>query len=559
MNRTFSLTILLGIISLGVLGCSQEVDALSTDYLYEFGTPGTGDGQLGAPVQASLNSADTVYVIENGNDRVSVFDSDGKFQFKFGTYGTGDGQFIDPSGIVVGPSDKVYVLDKNNRRVQVFDSAGTYLTQFGSIGSSNGQFNLPQGIAVDAFENIYVADTSNQRIQKFDSNGNHLLTFGDGFGNLPGQFKEPSALAISDDGNIYVTDTRNHRVQVFNSDGEFQFIIGGSYGTGDGQFGLLTRGIGIDDDGNVFVGDFHANRYQVFDLDGNFIKTFGSFGTGPGQFNGPFTNPGFDSEGKIYIAESRNNRVQVLGSLEPVDVIPPVVTVSSETVEATSFSGANVSFTVTSIDDVDGSITPSCDATSGDVFTLGSTTITCTATDAAGNEGINSGIITINAAPLQTQKTFAIELLESSVGTDKKTIKGIEKAVKNIIKSQDEKYWETGDTLTKHGKKVFDGEKKAVKELLKIIKKDKETESYNAILSSVIDELVRIDSTLANNALSEAQLLSGEKVEKEIVKAEKELVKAADELAKGKPDKAIDKFKKVWEHAQHAIKHQSDD
>ena len=41
---------------------------------------------------------------------------------------------------------------------------------------------------------------------------------------------------------------------------------------------------------------------------------------------------------------------------------------------------------------------------------------------------------------------------------------------------------------------------------------------------------------------------------KHIEKAEKELVKAQDELDKGKPDKAIDKYKKAWQEAVHAIK-----
>ena len=310
--------LLLGVLFSAILlgfSFSQDANAVPTDYLYEFGT---GDGQLGGPIQASLNSLDVVYVIENGNDRVSVFDSTGAFQFKFGSFGTGNGQFIDPAGIVVGPSDDVYVLDKNNRRVQIFDPAGNYLGQFGSIGSANGQFNLPQGIAVDKFENIYVADTFNQRIQKFDSIGNHLLTFGNGFGQLPGFFKDPSTLAIADNGDIYVTDTRNHRVQVFDSTGAFQFKFG-SFGTGDGQFQFEARGIGIDDEGNVFVGDLRAHRYQVFDLTGNFITSFGSFGSGNGQFNLPPASPGFDSVGNIYIADSRNHRVQVFGSIpDPV-------------------------------------------------------------------------------------------------------------------------------------------------------------------------------------------------------------------------------------------------
>jgi len=563
VKNYFSIIVLLGIVSLGILGYSEDVEAIPTDYLYEFGTAGTGDGQLGGTVQASLNSNDMVYVVENTNHRVSVFDSDGVFQFTFGTQGSGDGEFFYPVGIAVGPSDNVYVVDKNNYRIQIFDPAGDYLGQFGTFGSADGQFNLPHGIAIDESENLYIADYNNYRIQKFDSNGNHLLTFGSGPGNGPGVFKLPTTIAVSEDGNIYVTDTFNHRVQVFDPAGDYVASFGG-YGPGiPGKFGYEARGIGIDGDGNVFVGDLRGHRYNVYDLSGNFIETFGSQGSGPGEFSFPVANPGFDSEGKIYIADSSNNRVQVLGMLEPVDVVDPVVTVSSETVEATSFDGALVSFTVDATDNIEVTEGPTCDVVSGSEFALGDTEVTCTAEDAAGNIGTGIGIITVNSATLQTQKTFAVDLLNTINPADiidKKTSKGIKDAIKHITKSQDDKNWDTGDTLTKKGHKVFDEEKKAVKSLLKIIKKDKEIDSVISVITRVIDELVRIDSELANNALEDAQAFAGEKkADKEIAKAEKELEKALKELDKGKPDKAIDKYKKVWEHAQHAIKHHNDD
>ena len=537
-----------------------SASAISTDYLYEFGMSGTADGELGGPIQSSLNSVDNVYVIENGNDRVSVFDSSGTFLFTFGSFGTGNGQFIDPSGLVVGPSDNVYVLDKNNRRVQIFDPSGNFLGKFGSIGSATGQFNLPQGIAVDKFENIFVADTFNQRIQKFDSNGNHLLTFGSAFssGNLLG-FKDPSTIAIADNGNIYVTDTRNHRVQVFDPDGISLFTFG-SFGTGNGQFTFEARGIGIDESGNVFVGDLRAHRYQVFDLNGNFITTFGSFGTGNSQFNLPSASPGFDSKGNVFITESRNDRVQVFGN---ADSTSPIVTVPSDiTQKATSELGASVTFTATANDDTDGIITPTCLPSSNSIFPLGDTIVECTAQDAAGNTGNASFTVTVNPAPLQTQKSFAINILNDLKidASSDKTINKLDKAIKNIAKSQEEKNWETGDTLTKKGKKVFDGEKKAVKELLKIIKKDHESNLFNTLVSGVIDDLVRIDSELANNAVEDAKAFAGEKkADKEIVKAEKELVKATEDIAKDKPDKAIDHYKKAWEHAQKAMKHQVSD
>ena len=62
--------------------------------------------------------------------------------------------------------------------------------------------------------------------------------------------------------------------------------------------------------------------------------------------------------------------------------------------EATGASGASVSFTTSASDTVDGSVPVTCDHASGDTFSLGMTTVTCSAADAAGNS--TSGWFTIS-------------------------------------------------------------------------------------------------------------------------------------------------------------------
>ena len=81
--------------------------------------------------------------------------------------------------------------------------------------------------------------------------------------------------------------------------------------------------------------------------------------------------------------------------IEVLDVTPPVVTVESKTVEATGPDGAVVDYDATAVDNVDGPLTPTCVPPSGSLFPLGSTTVNCSATDAAGNTGTGSGTITV--------------------------------------------------------------------------------------------------------------------------------------------------------------------
>jgi hypothetical protein len=65
------------------------------------------------------------------------------------------------------------------------------------------------------------------------------------------------------------------------------------------------------------------------------------------------------------------------------------------TLEATGASGAAASFTVTAADAVDGSPPVSCSPASGSTFPLGTTTVTCRATDAHGNSATASFTVTV--------------------------------------------------------------------------------------------------------------------------------------------------------------------
>ena len=79
------------------------------------------------------------------------------------------------------------------------------------------------------------------------------------------------------------------------------------------------------------------------------------------------------------------------------DTTAPTLTVSgNKTVEATSASGAAVSFNAPSATDlVDGVVPASCDRASGSVFPLGTTTVTCTAEDSRDNKAEKTFTVTV--------------------------------------------------------------------------------------------------------------------------------------------------------------------
>ena len=81
---------------------------------------------------------------------------------------------------------------------------------------------------------------------------------------------------------------------------------------------------------------------------------------------------------------------------EPADTVPPQVLVPDDIViETDNENGATANFNPQAIDNIDELITPSCNNSSGSVFPIGTTEVTCTATDSAGNTSSNSFNVTI--------------------------------------------------------------------------------------------------------------------------------------------------------------------
>jgi hypothetical protein len=250
------------------------------------------------------------------------------------------------------------------------------------------------------------------------------------------------------------------------------------------------------------------------------------------------------------------------------DTTPPVITEpASITVDAAGISTA-VNIGTATASDIFGIQSITSDAP--DTFPLGDTEIHWTATDNNGNSATTT-TQTVTVLTPQTTKSQIIDELEllSSESLSKNTPKEISKAIKDIEKSLDEKYWQDEINLdSKKGDKVFKEEGDAVHRLLEIIKKndddkkkddDKHKSESAEFLDKIqltINRIINVDRTLAQIAINQAADSAGNhKSDNEIYKANSEMNKAQSEIDKGKPDKAIDRFEKAWNHAQKAIKH----
>jgi len=173
------------------------------------------------PVGLAIDSENRfLYVADTQQDQVIVFDADTlKLIRKIGTGGknhwlTTPGDFSAPSNVALDKDRNVYVTDTMNNRVEIFDADGKYIGMFGKHGDGPGYFARPKGIAIDSDGHIWVADSLQDRVQVFNRDG-QLLTWIGGHGHYPGQFEALIGIAIDKKNHVFTTEQYPGRMQMF--------------------------------------------------------------------------------------------------------------------------------------------------------------------------------------------------------------------------------------------------------------------------------------------------------------------------------------------------------
>jgi sugar lactone lactonase YvrE len=216
---------------------------------------------------------------------VAIYDTEGQLLRHWGRQGKADCEFDCPGGIAVGRDGRVYVADQTNHRVQVFDGTGNFLLTWGEYGSGPGQFGGaepayartggPQFLALDAAGNVWTTEGMNCRVQQFTPEGKFLHAWGDGedkTGHLGGFFKWADGkqgrlqgaigICIDRQDQIWVSAVSG-RVQQFTPDGRYVQGVGEGQGDGPGEF-FIPHGMAMDSKGHLYVVDTLNHRVQQF-------------------------------------------------------------------------------------------------------------------------------------------------------------------------------------------------------------------------------------------------------------------------------------------------------
>ncbi|MDX2163110.1 MAG: TIGR03663 family protein [bacterium] len=293
----------------------QPLLAFSTYQNQAEGSP----NNLSHPLDLAVDAERNLYVADEFNNRVVVFDQTGQVVRQYGSSAESPLLLTRPNGIDLGADGNVYIADTWAYRVQVAAPDGTLLSAWGQPGQYGIEAQTepvdglwgPRDIVTDPEGRVYIADTGNKRVRVYTASGEFIRDIGTG-GSAPGQLDEPAGMTVSPDGRLFVADTWNRRISVFSTaDGSplYQFNVLGWYeDLGNRPY------VAVDPLRDLlYVGDPDAARVLVYTTNGTCIGSFGQKGdpTLPmdGSSFGVISGITLDADGNVYIADSAANRV----------------------------------------------------------------------------------------------------------------------------------------------------------------------------------------------------------------------------------------------------------
>ena len=197
------------------------------------------------------------YILVTDHHRLQKVSYDGKIKSVFGSIKAGSSQqeLKYPDGIAIHPhTGQVYIVDRGNHRIKVLNSDLSYNYSFGEKGSNNRQFDWPTDVAFDSDGYLYVSDRNNNRIQKLTSQGDFVLKFSSKGLSSGRRLKDPSGITIDSYGLVYVKDSGNNDISIFDTSGNFWDTVSNGYGSG---------GIAINNS-TMYICDPLAGNLMIF-------------------------------------------------------------------------------------------------------------------------------------------------------------------------------------------------------------------------------------------------------------------------------------------------------
>jgi hypothetical protein len=187
-------------------------------------------------------------------------------------------QFGNPLGVAVNSAGTIYIVDNYYENVRVISSTGVVTTLAGRGTSgmvdgtgTNTAFRDIHYAALDTSNNMYIADRGNSAVRKVTSNGVVSTVYQAALTNFRG-------LAFSSTGVLYAAESPNYVISVITTSGTASktiFVGSGSSGYVNGQgtvasFGQMNA-IAFNTAGTLFVTDAGCDAIRKVSTSGKYL------------------------------------------------------------------------------------------------------------------------------------------------------------------------------------------------------------------------------------------------------------------------------------------------
>jgi DNA-binding beta-propeller fold protein YncE len=127
------------------------------------GVAGVGEDTFNKPSAVAIAANGDIFVADGhggeSNARIVKFSKDGKFIMTWGKKGSAPGELNIPHALAFDSKGRLFVADRGNNRIQIFDQNGKFTDQW-------QQFSRPSGIFIDRNDVLYVADSESGSVAK---------------------------------------------------------------------------------------------------------------------------------------------------------------------------------------------------------------------------------------------------------------------------------------------------------------------------------------------------------------------------------------------------------
>ena len=211
-----------------------------------------GMEQLNLPRDVTVeNETGNIYIADQYNNCVKVFDSTGRFLFKFGD-NEDEGKMDQPLSVAICGNR---ILISQGNCILNYQLNGKFISKIGKYGNGELEFICPIGLTIDESNgNIYVGDYNNNRIQILSQNFGFISQFGKDI------LKFPHDVKLSKE-YIFVLDESNPCLHLFN----YNHIL---------QKSVISRGKAkqvinpyyffIDQTDDILISDCGSNSIYIF-------------------------------------------------------------------------------------------------------------------------------------------------------------------------------------------------------------------------------------------------------------------------------------------------------